>query len=156
LGGKIGFAVVKTVDGGETWKSWVVLPGENAKESALFFTDDKTGFLRVLSGKLFRTTDGGLTWTGIVGHPSGKPEIKFAGSVGWMCNYKTLTYTTDGGRHWTSREIAFPASVRAFSLPQPDRGYVVGDHGMVYRYRIVPIGYSVKGMLDAPMMIQSK
>jgi photosystem II stability/assembly factor-like uncharacterized protein len=156
LGKETGFAVVKTEDGGATWKSRVVLPGENAKESGLVFTDDRTGLLRTLDGKLFRTTDEGVTWTGVVGRPSGKPEIKFAGAVGWMCHYKTLTYTTDGGRHWTSREIAFPASVVAFSLPRPDRGYVVGDHGMVYRYRIVPIGYSVKGMLGAPMMIQPK
>lgn len=153
---KAGFAVVKTEDGGTTWKSWVVLPGEDAKESALFFTDDRTGFFRALNGKLFRTTDGGVTWTGVTGHPAGKPEIRFAGAVGWMCHYQTLTYTTDGGRHWTSREIPFPASVAGFSLPQPDRGYVVGDHGMVYRYRIVPVGYSVKGMLGAPMMIRHK
>jgi photosystem II stability/assembly factor-like uncharacterized protein len=155
LDGKTGFPVLKTVDGGATWKSIAVLPGEDAREGALIFTDEKTGLLRVGGGKLFRTTDGGLSWTGVAGQaPGGKPEIKFAGPVGWMCHYKTLTYTTDGGRHWSSREIKFPGSVEAFSLPQPDRGYVVGDHGMVYRYRIVPADYSVKGMLDAPMMIR--
>jgi hypothetical protein len=42
----------------------------------------------------------------------------------------------------------------AFSLPARDRAYVVGDHGMVYRYRIVPIEYSAKGILDAPAMPQ--
>jgi photosystem II stability/assembly factor-like uncharacterized protein len=45
---------------------------------------------------------------------------------------------TDGGRHWTAREVRFPAPVIAFSLPARDRGYVVGDQGMIYRYRIVP------------------
>jgi hypothetical protein len=29
-------------------------------------------------------------------------------------------------------------------------GYLVGDHGMAYRYRIVPIEYNVAGMLGAP------
>jgi hypothetical protein len=29
---------------------------------------------------------------------------------------------------------------------------VVGDHGMVYRYRIVPIDFVRKNIVDAPMM----
>jgi hypothetical protein len=29
---------------------------------------------------------------------------------------------------------------------------VVGEDGMVYRYRIVPIDYTVKGMLPAPAL----
>jgi hypothetical protein len=48
--------------------------------------------------------------------------------------------------------VRFPAPVVAFSLPARDRGYVVGDHGMIYRYRVVPSDYTAKGMLDAPMM----
>jgi len=42
--------------------------------------------------------------------------------------------------------------VNAFSLPTRNRGYVVGDHGMIYRYRIVPANYTAKGMIDAPLM----
>jgi hypothetical protein len=38
------------------------------------------------------------------------------------------------------------------SLPARDRGYAVGSHGMVYRYRIVPIDFTVKGMLAAPSL----
>jgi hypothetical protein len=37
-------------------------------------------------------------------------------------------------------------------LVAPDRGYAVGEHGMVYRYRIVPIDYTSKGMLAAPAL----
>jgi hypothetical protein len=40
----------------------------------------------------------------------------------------------------------------SLSLPQRDSAYVVGDHGMVYRYRVVPIEYTAKGALDAPVM----
>jgi photosystem II stability/assembly factor-like uncharacterized protein len=61
-------------------------------------------------------------------------------------------YMTDGGQKWPSRKIAFPSSVNAFSLADKDNGYVVGDHGMVYRYHVVPVNYTAKGMLDAPMM----
>ena len=67
--------------------------------------------------------------------------------------YQTMSYTVDGGQHWVSREIAFPASVEAFRIVRPDSGYAVGAHGMVYRYRVVPIEYTSKGMLAAPAML---
>jgi len=33
-----------------------------------------------------------------------------------------------------------------------DCGYAVGEHGMVYRYGIVPVDYTAKGMLAAPAL----
>ena len=59
-----------------------------------------------------------------------------------------------GGASWVSQPVAFPAGVEAFSLVQPDRGYAVGEHGMVYRYRIVPFAYTTAGMLEAPAMVR--
>jgi hypothetical protein len=49
-------------------------------------------------------------------------------------------------------EVRLPAGINASSLPARDRGYVVGDHGMVYRYRIVPIEYTAKGMIAATVI----
>jgi len=153
LGNGLGSVLAKTEDGGGTWNTWIILPGEDAKEAGLAFTDDNTGILRMLNGKLFRTADGGKTWTGAIGQADGRFAVKFADAqVGWIIGYRTMTYTTDGGRKWTSRPIAFPAGVNAFCIVGRDRGYAVGDHGMVYRYRIVPVTYTSKGMLDAPMM----
>ena len=109
--------------------------------------------LRTLNGKLFRTIHGGRTWTGVSGQAEGKPDIEFADrQVGWMVRYRTMTYTVNGGKQWISRDIGFPAPVIATSLPAPDRGYAVGEHGMVYRYRVVPVEYTAKGMLAAPVM----
>ena len=72
--------------------------------------------------------------------------------MGWAIRYKNMNYTTDGGQHWITRDIQFPASVEEFSIVRPDSGYVVGAHGMVYRYRVVPSDYTSKGMLAAPAM----
>jgi|SRR5437016_14419337 len=80
-------------------------------------------------------------------------RVGFADSgVGWSFHYGKLSYTTTGGDRWTSRTFNFPASVYAFTLPSRRRAYVVGDHGMVYRYSIVPVEYRVPNMIDAPMM----
>ena len=153
LGRDGGIVFAKTEDGGTTWTTSVVLPGQNAKEGAIHFFDANTGVIRMIDGKLFHTADGGKTWNEASGVAGGKPDIEFADpQVGWMIRYRTMTYTTNGGQSWVSREIQFPASVEAFSLVQRDRGYAVGDHGMVYRYRVVPIEYTSKGMLGAPAM----
>ncbi len=148
-----GNVLAKTEDGGSTWTDWIVLPGESASESSLWFLDANTGVFRAKDGKMFRTTDGGKTWTGVSGQAELKSGLSFADAeVGWMIHYRSMTYTTSGGKSWLSRQIAFPAMVEDSSLPARDRGYAVGSHGMVYRYRIVPIDFTAKGMLAAPSL----
>ena len=134
--------IAKTTDGGSTW-TMMIGPGvlEQDEVSGIFFLDEQTGFARLASKKLHLTTDGGATWRGIVASPG--EEIQFADpSVGWAVDpgwsELRLSYTTDGGRRWTSREIRLPTTTRAFSFPRRDRAYVVGDHGMVFRYTVVP------------------
>ncbi|HXW93954.1 MAG TPA: YCF48-related protein [Terriglobales bacterium] len=144
----------KTEDGGETWK---VLVGPEEPDDQrvydLFFLDASTGY-EVRSSGLYRTPDGGHSWQGVIAHlEQGYPKVKFADpEVGWSCLGGTWAYTVDGGKHWTSRQVHFPTGVVSFSLPTRDRGYVVGAHGMIYRYRIVPIDYTSKGMMEAAMM----
>jgi photosystem II stability/assembly factor-like uncharacterized protein len=147
--------IAKTEDGGQSWRIFLG-PGE-VKASTLdggFFLDERTGYVRVRKDqKLFATSDAGATWREIVAAPGA--DLRFADpEVGWSIDYywKKLVYTTDGGKRWSSRAFSFPASVNAFSLPRRDRGYIVGEHGMVYRYRVVPIDYMAKGMMDAPLM----
>ena len=150
--GGAGFLLASTQDGGATWTSTVVLPGEDPREGSIFFTDENHGSL-LTGGKFFYSNDGGKTWTGATGQAGGKPRIEFADAkVGWAIHYKNMNYTTDGGQHWITRDIQFPASVEEFSIVRPDSGYAVGAHGMVYRYRVVPIDYTSKGMLAAPAM----
>jgi photosystem II stability/assembly factor-like uncharacterized protein len=147
-----GFLLAKTQDGGNTWESTVVLPGEDPREGSIYFTDENHGSL-LTGGKFFFSNDSGKTWTGATGQAGGKPRVEFADAkVGWAIRYQNMSYTIDGGQHWISRDIKFPASVEEFSLVAPDSGYVVGAHGMVYRYRVVPIEYTSKGMLAAPAM----
>ena len=145
--------VVKTTDGGNTWSVASFIPNATGLDNSFGFKDESTGFVKTYQGKLMATFDGAGTWHGIPSEvPGGRPRIQFAGPTGWSMEGKAWIYSTDGGKHWVSRDIPFPTDVVTFSLGRSDRGYVVGSHGMVYRYRVVPVDYKVAHGIDAPVM----
>jgi len=130
--------VLKSQDGGASWDVVTVLNDENGSEGGLFFLDESTGYFSTKYAKAaYRTADGGATWTGLPATTMARQIVFADPGVGWALHYKKLTYTTDGGRRWFSREIPFPAMPNAFSLPRRDRAYVVGEHGMIYRYSVL-------------------
>ena len=131
--------VLKSTDGGESWSVVSVIENESGHEGGLFFIDEQTGYLATHYAKSsLRTTDGGVTWTGMTATGIGRRIIFADPEVGWAFHFNQLSYTTDGGRRWASRTISFPAMPNSFSFPRRDVAYAVGDHGMIYRYRIVP------------------
>ena len=148
-----GLFVFRTDDQGATWTGWFAGGNQSGREGHLFFTTETTGYA-CIGGLMFGTTDGGKTWTGLPGGDfPGKPRILFADpEVGWTYRYNSLSYSVDGGARWVTRDVKLPASVIAFSLPRRDRAYAVGDHGMIYRYRVVPVETVVVKAVDAPAM----
>jgi photosystem II stability/assembly factor-like uncharacterized protein len=144
--------LARTSDGGASWSITTAMVTDIPQDA--FFLDENTGYIRTGApdtGQIFKTTDGGNTWMGLAASPGAR--IQFADpEVGWAVLYNKVSFTTDSGNHWNSRQYAFPARVNAFSLPRRDRGYVVGEHGMIFRYRIVPESYSATGMIPAPLL----
>ena len=143
-------AVFKTSNGGESW-AVISFLSSDAHQRTIGFADADTGFIKTSAG-LMGTFDGGKTWKGMPVNMPGDNPIHFAQQVGWFVENNTFAYTGNGGKRWNSVDLHLPARVNSFSLPRPDRGYVVGEHGMIYRYRIVPIEYTSKGMISAPAM----
>ena len=76
------------------------------------------------------------------------------GQLGVIILGKKIAYSTNGGRNYSAREFPVPANVNAVTFPDATHAYLVGDHGMIYRYHIVPVAYSAKGMIPAPMVAQ--
>jgi photosystem II stability/assembly factor-like uncharacterized protein len=144
----------RTDDGGATWTVTSAVAASRDHVNDMFFLSENTGFVHFGSphdGPVFRTDDGGKTWSGIAASPG--VRLVFADpEVGWTFYGNRLSFTADGGKRWSSRDVAFPALNLAFSLPRRDRGYVVGDHGMIFRYRVVPIAESVPKAIAAPVM----
>jgi photosystem II stability/assembly factor-like uncharacterized protein len=146
-------AIVKTTDGGASWRV-IFATTDLASVSTAFFTDENNGVIRLHDKRVFITADGGQSWQGAAG--SAEATIKFADpSVGWSCVLQygpACSYTVDGGKTWNSRSFNFPADMYGYSAPRRDQVFVVGDHGMMYRYRIVPASYTAPGIVDAPMV----
>lgn len=143
--------VIKTTDGGQTWGQASVTTEMSRKDASLAFADPLTGYLRAGSA-LLRTLDGARTWQTMTATiPEGDPRIAVAGPVGWMIGSRHFSYTLDGGKRWLVRPVDFPSPVVKFTVLDAGTGYVVG-HAMFYRYRIVPSGYAVPGMLAVPGM----
>jgi photosystem II stability/assembly factor-like uncharacterized protein len=140
-GGVTAAIIFKSVDGGLSWSVAAVVENHMGSEGGLFFVDENTGYFSTkYSQAAFRTTDGGTTWTGMAATSIHRRIVFADPEVGWTMMYNQLSFTTDGGRRWSSRTIAFPAQPRAFSMPRRDVAYAVGEHGMIYRYRIVEPG----------------
>jgi photosystem II stability/assembly factor-like uncharacterized protein len=156
-------AVFHTGDAGRTW-NYRVLPftAGGCKGADFFFTDANHGLLVFKEGKTYVTNDGN-NWTVMLATTLG-PQIHFADSeVGWTLwsspsNWRAarITYTTDGGQHWkASANIDLPLHNGAeyrFTFPRRDRAYIIGDHGMIYRYSIVPSSYTAANGFNAPLM----
>ncbi|HEX5245979.1 MAG TPA: hypothetical protein VFW41_02485 [Gaiellaceae bacterium] len=124
-------AIERTTDGGRTWH----MSAHNcaACGGSLSFLDAKRGF--ALTGlqpspRLFRTGDGGVTWSRVARAP-------FTGSIefrdlrnGWGATWSgRLFRTTDGGRHW--ERLPFAASS---GLPR-----FFGTAGVVASHRVIEV-----------------
>ena len=149
--------VAKTTDGGASWSLTAVQgPGtmfdyNGSQWMSAFFIDEHNGVLATSGDRLYATSDGGQSWRGLTGTAPG--PVQFADpEVGWSFGVNKLSYTTDGGGRWSSRQFAFPAYAYGFGLARRDRAYVVGDHGMIYRYSAAPADYSATNAIDAPLM----
>lgn len=145
-------AVLSTTDSGVTWTPVALLPGVDGRTASVAFADALTGYLRA-SDALMMTSDGGITWQMTDAKPpAGVPAVAAAGSVGWMVGTRQFTYTLDNGTRWTTRATLFPARVNAFTVLRSGTGYIVGNAGMAYRYRIVPFDYSAPRMITIPAL----
>ncbi|MDX2150306.1 MAG: YCF48-related protein [Bryobacteraceae bacterium] len=141
----------KTVDGGATWNHSVI-PDTKHKVDSIHFWSEKDGLAVLASGATHWTADGGATWTGSANPPSWRSFYASAGGkmlVGVHATGRNIGYSFNGGRSFTSRPASLPAEPTAVTFYDATHGYLIGRHGMVFRYRIVPIDYSVPGMFAA-------
>ncbi len=163
-------AFFRTDDAGIHWAA-ITPELRDCCDADATFTDLQHGVVVFNNGKTYLTADGARTWHALVSGGVGltksgpAPAVRFADAeVGWSLgpspdNSDTfrVSFSTDGGQHWEmSRNITFPVTPRTgdlkFAFPRRDRAYVIGPHGMIYRYSIVPASYTAAKAVEGPLM----
>jgi photosystem II stability/assembly factor-like uncharacterized protein len=106
--------ILRTTDGGQTWKQVLRFDKERGELGGVLFTDAKTGWARIRPAPgVYRTADGGATWAyvktfneGSVFGPTGATHHAAAGDTYFWQNSggafggNKLYRTTDAGRTW--------------------------------------------------------
>lgn len=124
--------VRRSVDGGRHWQE----SSSGVPVLSSFFVSGKVGFLGSWGGKVYKTTDGGVTWTKLseVSYfPSEITMLHFISPrVGFAHReHSDLLRTTDGGLTWTlvSNSMQDIADMHFLSATA---GFAVGDYGTIY------------------------
>ncbi len=134
-------AILHTNDAGQTWEVLFTLPpGADTTFNAPFFLDSNTGWVVGDNGLIWKTTDGGFTWTDqspdtliTTSHlqsisPVDANTIYVSGDDG------AILKSTDGGSTWTDQTIPASASDldrihafnadSAFAMSNSNDGYI--------------------------------
>jgi len=129
--------VYKTFDRGVTWQSigYPNLPGEFYISDVKFITHDLgyiTGLRPGIPNSLYKTTDGGATWT-VLSINAGQAVDFVDVNHGWMVNVGGLGYrTTNGGTTWTQMLLpnqGFSPTLTRMDFINQNVGWVVGWYG---------------------------
>jgi photosystem II stability/assembly factor-like uncharacterized protein len=98
----------RTTDGGRTWQTVTPHGLSPIAGAHLSFLDANRGFALIGANRrvrLYRTVDGGVTWT-LVGAPPFNGPIGFLNEHVGFGTMGSLYRTKDGGRHW--EQVALP------------------------------------------------
>jgi photosystem II stability/assembly factor-like uncharacterized protein len=139
------YFILRTTDGGATWAGE---DGGGFYETSLFgvfLIDPNTGFAvgmlwtpkqpgNAMSGSVFRTTDGGATWTGQFGEGWLK-SVSFAGvNTGTAVGYgSAIIHTTNGGITWVRQSGGTWAMLNGVVQTDASIATAVGDSGIILR-----------------------
>lgn len=103
-------SVLRTEDGGRTWSRRTAVPGTAAAggpfaPADIDFTTESTGVAATTQDRLYRTTDGALSWTLVREFAAQIKDVHFATPTVGFAVGAALHRTNDGGATWESGAI---------------------------------------------------
>lgn len=127
------YGIIKSNDGGYNWEQKFDTPTwySHFIDSSIGFA---TEFSNYMTGKLFKTIDGGESWFTFEAFDERVTEIQFINDdigyvLGMFCIYKTI----DGGNTWSKKIIDTRELLYSFYFTSSTVGYAVGDSKYVYK-----------------------
>jgi photosystem II stability/assembly factor-like uncharacterized protein len=127
-----GGTVVRTDDGGKTWKPDLNLRADysNVNFYAVSFPTPLTGWIVGSGGTILHTSDGGKSWAQQNSNTTATlTSMSFVSSTtGWVVGSgHTMLHTTDGGASWASQDVGAGDWLRGITFPTNNNlGWAVG------------------------------
>jgi photosystem II stability/assembly factor-like uncharacterized protein len=115
-------SVLTTADGGVHFSPRTAVPGTqaaggSATPRSIMFTSPTTGYAATAAGDIFKTTDGGSSWSNV---HSGSPainELYFVDAAhGYAAGVNVLLATDDGGQTWGQKLLGLPRFLNLASI----------------------------------------
>jgi photosystem II stability/assembly factor-like uncharacterized protein len=140
INSKVGFyttrleAILKTIDGGETWYN-VKQSQSNTDFSTIYFSPQNTGYIS-FENKLYRSEDNGETWSKISNISSDIYDISFpTEDIGFMTGENNNIYKSiNGGETWQLNNndyFDFFHSMISVLFSDENKGIATGSSGRV-------------------------
>ncbi|HWE63419.1 MAG TPA: hypothetical protein VHB98_17015, partial [Chloroflexota bacterium] len=153
--------VYRSIDGGHTWRpASSGLPAGGVWQVQADPTLPSTAY--ATTGSLYRTGDGGQTWTRVPGIRQGGPGLTALALQSSLVLAAGPTAIVEGGgrRRWAAQRLAVPGGAPLQLLPvSPDLLYAVGRDGRLYLYGNIPwlhrIGWQALGSGALPGLISA-
>lgn len=128
----------RSTDGGGTWNEMPGLPADVGYAASPFVIDAQTYLLGTFNGTnsgVFKTSDGGATWTKAFDGPVVGAPVARDGRIQWLvASGAGVITSTDDGTTWAmadSRGAIHSNAVQLIGLPDGQLAAVGGDHIVV-------------------------
>lgn len=122
--------VVKTDDGGDIWSAVTAITGTPDVLSVYTFDEDNV-IVGDNGGDMWRSFDGGTTWTQLYAGSTAINDISFVNPyVGWAVDGVLILRTRNGGEDWeTVKNLSTFTELNAVWGCDENTAYVVGEDG---------------------------
>lgn len=149
--------IMKTTDG----QNWDFIPVEEDLKKIFFINKDTGWVVGTYHAKIYKTNDGGITWTRKLSGVNGWLEDVFFvnNNLGFCVGSDQIIKTVDGGESWQRIDPGTIHFLSSVYFTDENNGYVVGDRALIYS--TVDGGenwvqYSVSGMPEYVTLLDVK
>jgi len=127
-------AYASTTDGGSSWNPTMT----SYDITSVDFVSTTVGFACGGSGSIYKTVNGGTSWSLLTsGTTASLEDIHFISATeGWASGYSgVILHTTDAGTTWTLQPNSLTSVVAAVKFFDDQNGWACGYSGVIYQTR---------------------
>lgn len=151
--------ILRTGDGGETWKVVFRAAAVACSWRDMFFLDSRQGWVFIEAQGTFKTVDGGLSWQKAGGLPpsyGGRIVVALnklfftTQDSGWgALDDQTVYQTTDGAKSWVRKIVPTLGATNDIFFLNPQTGWMVDDAGRIFQTRDAGRNWNLQPILGS-------